>query len=98
LREATLFGYRAGEYKSALKAFYIYRDRYGFNRELYMITADILIATRRFRDALNILKDVEGRERSYNFKLYKEIVDLANYQKAIDIYIAFSGSWREEES
>jgi len=65
----------------AVDTFYLYRDRYGFNRELYRLSADRLIAMRRFREAFNLLKEIEGRERGFNFKLYQEIVDLATILK-----------------
>jgi len=65
----------------ALIHFIYDRDRYGFNRELYRLSADRLIAMRRFREAFNLLKEIEGRERGFNFKLYQEIVDLATILK-----------------
>ncbi|NPA61478.1 MAG: tetratricopeptide repeat protein, partial [Epsilonproteobacteria bacterium] len=81
LRELILFAYRSGSYRLGIDTFYLYRDRYGFNRELYRLSADRLIAMRRFREAFNLLKEIEGRERGFNFKLYQEIVDLATILK-----------------
>lgn|GEM_PF-1411592 len=79
LKELILFNYRNSHYVEGLKNFYIYRKRYGFDKQLNITSVPKLIALKRFREAYNILKDIESHRK--RDKKLEELLKKLNLHK-----------------
>jgi len=77
LKELIEFAYKSGNIEYGLREFNIYSKRYGFDRDLYRLSAKELLKLDRKKEVFSLLKEIEKREDNYDFELYKSIVDLA---------------------
>ncbi|NOZ91227.1 MAG: tetratricopeptide repeat protein [Epsilonproteobacteria bacterium] len=91
LKQAILFSYKNNSYKKGLKLYDKYRARFGIDKILQQEAINRLIALKRFKEAYNLTKALEKREKydkklqvllkklhiEDKFQLYTKLTDLA---------------------